>query len=287
VKAEQLNKWGVLIFQLSALAVFFGRSWQHLDRGGPYLTLFTNDLLFRPLVELFSEMSWSAYIRSSEVATFGKNVGYGMGYFFGIAVIWIILYQWIPRWINRLVTIITTIALFILALTLFQQQAFRVAQFFEYTCQISTPFLFYHFFYNQITKDRLQLLLKIIIALTFISHGLYAIGYYPIPGKFIGMTNRGFGSTDEVSRLVLLTVGWLDIILSLALFLPLKKIQTASIIYMIIWGILTAFARIWANYYHDLGWYSLNQWIPETIYRFPHFLLPLALLLFSRQDVTK
>lgn len=279
----------LLLLQISTFCLFAGRAWQHLAKGGPYLTLFTNDLLARPFVEAFSNLSWAEYIRSPEIATWGKSFGYNMGYFFLACAILTLVFRFLPKWINLFWTILATLVLLLLAFALFQKQAFRTAQFFEYSAQVASPILLYYWCYQNINVARFTLFLKIILALTFISHGLYAIGYYPIPGKFIGMTNRGFGVTDDVSKTILLVAGWLDIVVSIGLFLPFRKIQLASIMYMIIWGGMTAFARVWANYYPSLGWYSLQQWIPETMFRVPHFMLGIVLfwLVFKMMDRTK
>lgn len=264
-----------------------GRAWQHFSKGGPYLTLFTNDLLARPFVEAFSNLSWAAYIRSSEVATWGKSFGYDMGYFFLGCAVLTLVFRFLPKWVNLCWSILATVALLFLAFALFQAQAFRAGQFFEYSAQIASPLLLYCWYYQSLKIPRFALFLKIILAFTFIGHALYAIGYYPIPGKFIGMTNRGFGVTDELSKTILLAVGWLDIVASIGLFLPFRKIQLASVIYMITWGAMTAFARIWANYYPSLGWYSLQQWIPETMFRVPHFILGVVLFCLIFKDIDR
>jgi hypothetical protein len=39
---------------------------------------------------------------------------------------------------------------------------------------------------------------------------------------------------------------------------------------------MTAVARIYTNFYIDFWWESILQWMPHTLYRMPHFLIPAA-----------
>jgi len=73
----------------------------------------------------------------------------------------------------------------------------------------------------------------------------------------------------------------LDIIAAALLFLPGKKALPA-LGYIIFWGFLTSIARITAHFSLDYPLQTLNQWGHETIYRFPHFMVPVIVFLWLR-----
>ena len=62
--------------------------------------------------------------------------------------------------------------------------------------------------------------LILLIAAVFIAHGLYAVGYYPIPGYFLGMVIDILGLTEQGARNFLLIAGILDFIGAFLIFLP-------------------------------------------------------------------
>lgn len=86
----------------------------------------------------------------------------------------------------------------------------------------------------------------------------------------------GFGLSESAAIQFLKVVGILDIIFSLVLFLPFRPAQHLALAYAILWGFMTAAARIYTNFYIEFWWYSLVHWLPHTLYRFPHFLIPAA-----------
>ncbi|MEO0731962.1 MAG: hypothetical protein AAFZ52_03935 [Bacteroidota bacterium] len=119
--------------------------------------------------------------------------------------------------------------------------------------------------------------LRLLIALTFVGHGLYALGFHPVPAHFILMTQAGLGVGEETARNLLFVVGWLDILAALLLVIPSPKTQKLALYWIIPWAILTTLARLW-SYGGLVPWETLlTQWLPEVIRRLPHVLVPLAL----------
>jgi len=147
---------------------------------------------------------------------------------------------------------------------------------------IVSPTLLYLLLFTNISNNKLIYIGKIAVALTFLCHGLYAIGYYPLPGQFVDMMINGFFVNQEQSVLLLKVFGIIDILIALTIFLPITT--SISLWYAILWGTLTALARVTTNFYIDFPWQSLNQWIPEMLYRIPHGSIPLFVL-FLYQSV--
>ncbi|MEM1124397.1 MAG: hypothetical protein AAGJ18_28420 [Bacteroidota bacterium] len=143
---------------------------------------------------------------------------------------------------------------------------------------------------NEIIPKSFFLSLKIAIALTFTCHGLYAIGYYPIPVNFMDMTMNILRVDEAAAKIFLKTAGILDFIVAIGIFLPFKYARVC-LLYALFWGFGTTIARIWA--YFDWKWldYVLLQWLHEAVLRMPHFLVPLVVLLggtgnyFGSKDV--
>ena len=133
--------------------------------------------------------------------------------------------------------------------------------------------------------ERVGFAVKALIATTFVAHGLYALGFYPVPGNFVDMTIFTLGVSETVARQLLFAAGVLDILAAVALFWP--PTQSVACWYMIAWGLATALARVLAAFSPEAIGASLHQTLYLTIYRLPHGLLPLALLLSYAKPVAR
>ena len=120
------------------------------------------------------------------------------------------------------------------------------------------------------------LFLKIAIALTFTCHGLYAAGYYPRPGQFVDMTINILHTSEKNAILFLNIAGLLDFAISILIFIP--KFSRMALIYAVVWGGLTALARLVANFYWENLEHTFGFWFWEMLYRAPHALIPLLTL---------
>lgn len=119
-------------------------------------------------------------------------------------------------------------------------------------------------------------LLTLACALTFLGHGLYACGYYPIPRHFLSMTLQLTPLSEANATLLLTVIGFLDLLAAAAIFFaPLRRLALS---YMLVWGSLTALARFF--YYIDttLPRTNLPLALTETLVRSPHWWIPLLLI---------
>ena len=98
------------------------------------------------------------------------------------------------------------------------------------------------------------------------------------------MTNNILGFSENGIRLFLKIAGILDFIIAVGLFVPFQKVQKAVLGYAVFWGVVTTFARIFGNFYSDYALSSLHQWGFEALFRFPHFLIPLTLLIYLNRQ---
>ncbi|MDG2331057.1 MAG: hypothetical protein P8M05_05650 [Flavobacteriales bacterium] len=174
------------------------------------------------------------------------------------------------------------ICLTIIVFSSFYSKNFYIGILLENAAQILTPVILIYITRNN-NNRRLVGLMKWSIAFTFFGHGLFAIGYYPQPGYFIDMMIKGFDIHETLARNVLIVFGILDFIFAISIFIP--KLLSAALIYGILWGFITAIARITTSFNTDF----LDNWIEQYLFAFmirvPHFLIPLILWIEHRKSV--
>ncbi|MFA0964303.1 DoxX-like family protein [Roseivirga sp. BDSF3-8] len=280
-----IQKSGILL-RICAFSVFIGRAWQHLFWDAPYRAIAWNEGLLKGLVESLTNMTWQEYVTSPHTDAAITLAIRGTGVFYLIAALFCLFAKGKNR-IAGILWIIGSGLLAILAFLYMKEKFFQVGQFFEYALQVGSPMLLYYWVYGGTDSQKadlsssfwkkLILSAKILIALTFICHGLYAMGYYPRPGFFVDMTINVFGVSEAVAHRLLWWAGLLDMIISAGIFVP--RVARVCLLYAVVWGLLTAFARVVANFYADFPWQSLHQYTFETVYRLPHGLIPLFVFL--------
>jgi hypothetical protein len=160
----------------------------------------------------------------------------------------------------------------------------------EYVTRIAIPFLCLAVAIYQKNIIQTQKLigrsLPIIIGLTFFAHGIYAVNFLPIPQDFMLMTTNILKTPRDISLQFLFVIGIIDLLLLIGIFVP--YIRKGFVLYAIIWGFLTAIARLVGHYDPTAILNFLNVWIPEFLVRSGHFLLPLAYWYFmTNQPVIK
>lgn len=282
---ENLFRRTFLIVQIATVAVFWGRAWQHLYWDAPYATLLWDERWMRWLVENIFQTSWNEYVSTSDGAI--RTLVRAIGWFYLLGGFGAIFIRKFPKIIIPLLYA-GSASLIILAALYAKEKFFHLGQFFEYTLQWSSALLLIALWRKQTFTARMAFWLKIAIALTFTCHGLYAIGYYPRPGGFMEMTMNILHINDQQAVFFLKTAGVLDFLVSVLLFLP-GRIGQIALAYCVFWGFFTTLARIWAHFYIEFFPNVFTQWLHESAFRFPHFLIPLIVLLWqmalNRQDL--
>ncbi|AUP77369.1 STAG domain-containing protein [Flavivirga eckloniae] len=268
----------LLILKIACFCLFFGRAWQHLVWDIPIRSLLWDQELMEVLITWLTDMSWQEYATSTLQDTFIQTGKIVFGVFYLICALLCFFVNEKRKWIGN-VLLVATFFLICLAFLYYKERFFHLGQLLEYTTQIATPILLYLFVYTDIINKRLILFGKIAIALTFICHGLYAIGYYPQPGNFVDMVIQNTFISESSAKSFLRLVGLIDILIGIAIFIPI--VWRFFIWYALIWGFLTAAVRVTTNFYMDFPWQSLNQWTPEMLYRIPHGMIPLFVLILA------
>jgi len=273
--------------KISVILVLLGRGYQYLFFSAPFMSLYYYAEFLKPYIEEKTGMLWHDFLSLPEIDNSTDAIIYGIGCFFLITIPFIFLlkkknFQWL-----QIPILASGIGLIFLAVLLTITKNYKVGQFIEYSIQFTSPFLLLSFIRYDWIQHNLLFLLKLLIAFTFVGHGLYAIGYYPVPGYFIDMVIHIFKCSESFARTFLIIAGILDIILAIGLFLPNKSVVKYCLIWAIIWGFSTAIARVVGNYYPDFLMRSLHQTLYEMVYRLPHGLIPLlALFLLNMKSKT-
>ena len=277
-----MNKENKIYFRLLQIAVFFtflGRAWQHWFYEAPYREVLWDEQRMSALIKAIFGMEWNEWVSSPSVDAAITSFIDGMGIFYLGCAIAVLFVKKYPR-ITAFVIKTGAIALIVLAVLYWKQKLYATGQFFEYTLAFMSPFFLLWISKEGKMTERLVLWMKVAIAITFCSHALYAAGHYPQPLSFFEMTANILNITEEQTVIVLLIAAILDIVMSILIFLPYRKIVLIALLYGVIWGFLTAIARPW-GYFHIEYWSeSLHRWGFEAMFRLVHGIVPLVLFIF-------
>lgn len=314
IYSNKLNRQIIFLLQIACIALFIGRGWQFLAKSTPFFSFFFNGFLMHPIVKYIYGISSTEHLNNPAWYDFYKKLIHFSGVFLLLSSVTAIWVRRLPLLWLKVNLRTCSLLLFFMAFCYFLSRGFQVGQLLEYALQVGTPLLLLTWATSVAHKvnaatevaGRVVSWMKITLAATFVGHGLYAIGFHPLPGHFVDMMIKGFHINEDTATLLLTVVGWLDIIAAAVLFIPLKtnlpdnpphsplpkenivdKLFKIALYYMLIWGFLTTFARLYANFHWSSGWYNLKQWLPEALMRFPHFIIPVILLLclrFSKAD---
>ena len=278
------NKSIFRLLQFSTVFVFLGRAWQHFFFSGPYRELLWDEKGFSWYAKHLFGFEWSEWTTNLAVdkAVLLYDQFVTVILLAGvISVFFVTKKVALPRFIIKLGAFL----ILILALVYWKDRFYNLGQLFEQTIQITAPIFLVWWVLKEKNMSRFFLWLRIVIAMTFISHGLYAIGYYPLPGVFIEMTTAILGVSEETAIVFLKVMGALDFVASVFILLPYPKLIKLGLFYCIVWGILTALARPVAFYYPEFWLESLHQWLYQAVFRLPQGLLPLvAFLILTRNN---
>jgi hypothetical protein len=149
-------------------------------------------------------------------------------------------------------------------------------QLIEHSLQLFLPIAVIWRLSEGVNKTHLINGLNIALALTFVGHGLLAIGWHGVPSHFISMTTTITGLNEYQAVGVLNIIGILDIAMAIGIFIP--RFRRSAKLYMIVWGFLTAAARPVSVGLGDGSIEAVLSSLPAFLHRLPHFVLPFYLL---------
>ena len=153
------------------------------------------------------------------------------------------------------------------------QNLLSLQRFLEHSLVILTPLLLMFW-----PRRSFGFLSKMLISLTFVAHGLFALGLpNGTPDHFYGMLSVCLPFLGEQGAVIFLRIaGAMDIVVVVLMWTS-GRWRKFALLYMSIWGFLTAFARPWSS---PSAWYlsldTIYPWL-EMSQRLPHALVPFSL----------
>lgn len=275
-----MNKLKLISFlKFCAFTIFIGRAYQLFFFGGPYRAFFWDESLLTPIVDGVFNYSWTEYATSATVNSWIEGFTKLNSIIFLIAAFCCLFWHHIQGIkLKRFIVGLAIWLLLLLAICMVKSKN-DILQLFEMSIQLTVSFLLWKNIKLNPENKKLIFGLKVAIALTFIPHGLMAMGFPFRPGHFTDMTIMILGVNETQATQFLFVIGFLDVLMALLAFVP--KLTKYALWYMIIWGFATAFARLVSGFNMDFISSTIHGSAYLTVYRLAHGLLPLIVLLLE------
>lgn len=159
------------------------------------------------------------------------------------------------------------------------ESGFLFPQLIETAAQVAAPLCLLAVVCEGSSTRVIVLGIRIAVAATFAAHGAFALNIFPTPAGWYGMIESILGLDPEGMDVFLKAAGFLDMVCVLWLFLPVPA--SPALIYMVVWGTLTAWARLISHMGPGQPLFGLDPWFFEMIVRWSNGLMPGVLLLLQ------
>jgi hypothetical protein len=284
------NPFNLRILRITTFLLFIGRAWEHIYWEGPFRNFFYNPHGFGKVLEWSTGSTLQDIYRDHFYEYLIDNISIGIGIIYALSGVAALFYS--PS--RRVLKWTICLGVFCLALTFygfFVDKHYLYGTLLEYSAQFVTPIIFL-WYCNGYGAGRALIVSKIAIAITFIYHGLFAIGYYPQPGNFTDMLIIGFGIQEDMARAALTNIAWMDFLFAGVVLIPfnilyrkevlskvLKVIFITLLSYAVFWGFMTSIARFYIHFDSQFIWQSFEGFFHEFLVRLPHGVFPMIILI--------
>ena len=281
------SKYWFTILKLSVFLIFFGRAYQFMFFGAPFRAILWDESLLSPILENLTNYTWFEYATSLEVNYWIEFFTKACSFLFLVGAITALFWEKLKViWLKKTIIYIGIGILFFLALSIAKDKNYDVLQIFELFIQISIPVaLLFVKHENEVQLDKIKIILKVALSVTFIAHGLFAIGFIYYPANFVDMTIGILGVTESQAKVFLSVAGVLDVIVAILIYFP--KTTKIALSYALIWGLLTALARVVFGFNSNFILDSIHDSLFGTIYRLPHGLIAGIILMLMLKTSNK
>jgi len=255
------HHWLSLLKLCLSLTVF-ARGWLTWKWDSPIRGLLWNELWWS------ERINWHDFALGSDASiTTGLEI-FGIGLMLSAAVPWLTSAPKL-KW-TRWLLIPMAGALFLDSFARFIDSGNQLGMAIEHTLQWGCPLLLFIALRKELISRVWLIAASGGTMLTFVGHGLYAVGFHPVPLNYQIMTASLLGLGEAGVLKFLSTAGYLDF--AAALGLAFKPLRRYTLYYLIAWGALTALARVVTGP-------TLDPWLMETVVRSAHWMIPLLIFL--------
>jgi hypothetical protein len=264
-----------LLLYLLRLGTFFcfaGWTWVHFYWEAPYGVLLWQDSTYE-IAHRFG-ISWDEFV--------------GTGADDGLVQLWLARIGWLylvctvltvtvgkRSWIQMTALMGGSGLLVLLSYAKYIQAQRQLPMFVEHGGQMLMPVLLVMALALGVRHRVTVITAVVAFIMTFAGHGSYALGFWPTPANFYGITSVVLGVEYETAHAILRAAGILDFIVCLGIVIPYLRAPCA--LYAAVWGFLTAIARPVAGMSLSLNYWGGDQYIHEAVLRAPHCFIPLYL----------
>lgn len=277
--SDRETYWVFTILKIAVFTVLVGNAYHHFFFDIPLSALLWDQSLMSGPVRLVTGLNWEDFSKSKLAENVLTYPRYALCALYALTAFFL-FFKENKKQKGDLLLLLSTFGLVFLAFLNYKDHFAVNGQFIEYSTQFGTPLFLYLFSRELISKGRLVLLMKVAVSLTFIGHGLYAFGFYPVPVKFIEMTCMIFPMDESMAKVFLRVAGALDFIVAIGIYW--RKTERPLLAYAAIWGGLTSMARITAYFSVQFPIETIHQHWFESFLRLPHMLIPLLLFQLAR-----
>lgn len=273
------DRWLVFTLRLGAFLCFAGWSWVHYYWEAPYGVLVWNDTTY-DLARRFG-VDWDEFV--------GTGASDGWVQTWLARVVWLYLICMVltvtvhrRSWFQMAGLVVGTGMLAVLSYAKYASAQRQLPMFIEHGGQMLMPLLLVMSL-SLGPRHRVTVITAVIaVVMTFAGHGSYALGIWPTPSNFYAMTSVILRVDYDVATAFLRTVGILDLIVCVGIFIPWTRRACAA--YAVAWGFLTAIARPVAGMSWSLYYWGADQYVHEAVLRSPHWIIPLYLFVLYRRS---
>ena len=277
-KGAWLDRCTLGILQVIVSVTFLARGWLTWRWDSPIRGLVWEEKWWTPVLAKY-DVTWSHFARTSDQWITPTLERLGMFLIASAFIPWLAGSSSI-RWL-RWFLVPATLILILDSFSRWVGKDMQAGMAMEHVLQMMAPIVLLIFLGRKslVAPKRdaiVRWLLMIAAAVTFVGHGLYAMGYYSVPLHFQMMTIEILGLSEEGSFQFLKVMGWLDFLVVPFLLLP--RTRWMALFYMFCWGGVTALARILAYWDEALPKNGMDPWAIEALVRTSHWAIPFWLL---------
>ncbi len=263
------------LLKLTVSITLLARGWLYFRWDSPIRGLLWQEEWWSGILENCFDTSWGVYAAHSDPYITRGIEWVGILLMCASALPWFCGAKQKPWWVFWPL-LLASLVLVIDAVARWHEKSFQIGMLIEMSLQCTAPFLLICLWPLRNRAKHWNGIAAVACSLTFIGHAFYALNIHPRPSYFSTMSMDILRMSEQDSITLLTGVGILDITVAICIFLP--GVRTAAIWYMVVWGALTALARVVANVNPAENYYGLDPWLAEAFVRAAHCSIPLLLL---------